>query len=50
MICWDRVPEWLSPIKKVEYTSEEKEAVGATAHWIGEAAGLKSEWDTETTE
>ena len=37
-------------IKKVEYTSEEKETIGATAHWIGEAGGVKSEWDTETTE
>ena len=37
-------------IKKVEFTSEEKEKIGATAHWIGEAGGVKSEWDTETTE
>lgn len=37
-------------IKRVEYTSEEKDKVGATAHWIGEAGGVKSEWDTETTE
>jgi len=37
-------------IKKVEYTSEQKETVGVTAHWIGEAGGVKSEWDTETTE
>jgi uncharacterized membrane protein len=50
MIRWDRVPEWMDMIKKVEYTSEQKETVGATAHWIGEAGGVKSEWDTETTE
>ena len=50
MIRWDRVPEWMDIIKKVEYTSEHKETVGATAHWIGEACGVKSEWDTETTE
>ena len=50
MIRWDRVPEWMDIIKKVEYTSEQKETVGVTAHWIGEAGGVKSEWDTETTE
>ena len=50
IIRWDRVPEWMDIIKKVEYTSEEKETIGATAHWIGEAGGVKSEWDTETTE
>ena len=50
IIRWDKVPEWMDIIKKVEYTSEQKETVGATAHWIGEAGGVKSEWDTETTE
>jgi len=50
IIRWDRVPEWMDIIKKVEYTSKEKDSVGATAHWIGEAGGVKSEWDTETTE
>jgi uncharacterized membrane protein len=50
IIRWDRIPEWMDIIKKVEYTSEQKETVGATAHWIGEAGGVKSEWDTETTE
>ena len=50
MIRWDRVPDWMDIIKKVEYTSEQKETVGARAHWIGEAGGIKSEWDTETTE
>jgi len=50
IIRWDRVPEWMTIIKKVEYTSEDKETIGATAHWVGEAGGLKSEWDTETTE
>ncbi len=50
MIRWDRVPEWMGMIKSVEYTSEEKETIGATAHWIGEVGGVKSEWDTETTE
>ena len=50
VVRWDRVPEWMDIIKKVEYTSKKKDAVGATAHWIGEAGGVKSEWDTETTE
>ncbi len=50
IINWDRVPEWMDIIKKVEYISEETDKVGATAHWIGEAGGIKSEWDTETTE
>jgi uncharacterized membrane protein len=50
LIRWDKIPEWMVIIKKVEYTSEEKETIGATAHWVGEAGGLKSEWDTETTE
>ncbi len=49
-ILWDKVPEWLDIIKKVDYTSEDTEAVGATAHWVGEAGGIKSEWDTETIE
>ena len=49
-VRWDRVPEWMKIIKKVDFTSEEKEMVGATAHWIGAAGGIKSEWDTETTE
>jgi uncharacterized membrane protein len=47
---WERVPDWMNMITKVEYTSEELETIGATAHWVGEAGGLKSEWDTETTE
>ena len=50
LIRWDRVPEWMDIIKNVEYRSEQKETVGAAAHWIGVAGGVKSEWDTETTE
>jgi len=50
IIRWDKVPEWMDIIKKVTFTSEEKETIGATAHWVGEAGGVKSEWDTETTE
>ena len=50
VVRWDKVPEWMGIIKKVEYTSEETDKIGATAHWVGEAGGVKSEWDTETTE
>ena len=49
-VRWDKVPEWMDIIKKVEFTSEEKEKIGTTAHWIGEAGGIKSQWDTETIE
>jgi uncharacterized membrane protein len=50
MIYWDRLPEWLGTIKKAEYTSENKDSVGATAHINAEAAGVKAEWDVEITE
>ena len=50
MLYWDRLPEWLDGIKEAEYTSEEKDAVGATAHVIGETAGIKAEFDVEITE
>jgi uncharacterized membrane protein len=49
-VRWDKVPGWMEMIKKVEFTSEEKEKIGATAHWAAEAGGVRSEWDTETTE
>jgi uncharacterized membrane protein len=48
--CPDRVPQWMTLIKKVEYTSKKRDSVGSTAHWTGKACGIKSEWDTETTE
>mgnify|MGYP001043965618 CR=1 FL=1 len=50
MVSWDRIPEWLDAIKKVERTSKDKDGLGATAHVIGKAEGVKSEWDAETTE
>jgi uncharacterized membrane protein len=50
MIDWDRTPEWYAPFKKVEYTSKEKNVVGETVHVSGEIAGVKAEWDGETTE
>jgi uncharacterized membrane protein len=50
MLFWDRIPEWLEGIKEAEYTSEEKDIVGATAHVVGETAGIKVEFDIEITE
>ena len=49
MLFWDRIPEWLSGFKSAEYTSEVKDTVGATAHVVSEAAGVKVEWDVEIT-
>ena len=50
LLFWDRLPEWLGTIKEAEYTSDEKERLGATAHVVAEAAGVKAEWDVEITE
>jgi uncharacterized membrane protein len=50
LISWDKVPTWMSQIKKAEYSSKEKEGVGGVAHVCGKAGGVKSEWDAETTE
>lgn len=50
LLFWDRIPEWMDIIKKAEYTSEKRDEVGATAHVIGEAVGIKVEWDVEITE
>ena len=50
MIYWDKIPEWLVTIKKAEYTSENKDGVGATAHINAESGGVKAEWDVEVTE
>ena len=51
LLFWDRIPEWMDIIKKAEYTSKDKDSVGATAHVIGgETAGIKTEWDVEITE
>lgn len=50
MLFWDRLPEWLDGIKEAKYTSEDKDSVGATAHVIGETAGIKVEFDVEITE
>jgi uncharacterized membrane protein len=50
MVFWDKVPEWMNQIKKASYTSKYKDQIGATAHVVGEAGGIKSEWEAETTE
>ena len=50
LIQWDRTPEWYPDWKKVQWTSEDKHKVGETVHIISEAAGVKAEWDAETTE
>lgn len=49
MLYWDRLSEWLDIITSAEYTSSEKDRVGATAHVVGETAGIRAEWDVEMT-
>jgi uncharacterized membrane protein len=50
MVFWDKVPAWMDQIKNARYTSKYKDQIGATAHVVGEAGGIKSEWEAETTE
>ena len=50
LIYWERLPEWDVEFKEVKVTSEEKNSVGTTVHLIGEVAGMKAEFDAETTE
>jgi uncharacterized membrane protein len=50
MVQWEKLPEWHTEFKKVEYTSKDKAKVGSTLHMIGEVAGMKSEADLEITE
>lgn len=50
LLFWDGLPEWYPYIKRAEYTSKKRAAVGATAHVIGEAEGQKFEYDAEVTE
>ena len=52
MIWWDGWTKWYAPFKegKVEYTSKEKNKVGATVHVIAELGGIKGEFDAENTE
>ena len=50
MINWEKLPEWHIEFKTVEWTSENRDKVGATVHITGETAGVKVEMDLETTE
>lgn len=50
LLFWHRLPEWLDLFKQVEYTSDTPNQVGATFHVIGEAGGVKTEFDVEITE
>ena len=50
IINWEKLPEWHTDFKTVEWTSKEKDKVGATVHITGETAGVKVEMDLETTE
>lgn len=50
MLCWERCPEWYDVFKKVTRTSEIANGVGETVHIVSEVAGMKVEWDGETTE
>ena len=50
LLFWDRIPEWLEIIKKVEYNSNNRAGVGVTAHVIGETEGIRVEWNVEITE
>lgn len=47
---FDRLPEWFNFMKKIEWTSKEKDVVGSTAHASVEVAGVKSEADVEMVE
>jgi uncharacterized membrane protein len=50
MVYWDKIPQWMDIIPKAEFTSKNKDGLGAIAHVNGEAGGIKSEWVAETTE
>ena len=47
---FEKLPEWYDFIKKVEWTTKEKDVIGAIAHGHVEVAGVKSEADIEITE
>jgi hypothetical protein len=50
LINWDNVPNFFESVKKVKWTSEAHNQVGATLHFTSEIAGIKSEADVEITE
>jgi uncharacterized membrane protein len=47
---FDRLPEWFNFMKKIEWTSKEKDVVGSTVHASVEVASVKSEADFEMVE
>jgi|GEM_PF-1060706 len=47
---FERLPEWYDFIKKVEWTTKEKDVPGAIAHGYVEIAGIKSEADIQVIE
>ncbi len=49
-VYWENCPQWYSAFKKVEPTSKIKHAPGETVHISGEVAGMKAQWDGETSE
>jgi uncharacterized membrane protein len=50
IVFWDRVPEWFDIIKKAEQTSKIRDGLGASAHVLAEAGGIKAIWDSEVSE
>jgi uncharacterized membrane protein len=50
MGSFDKLPEWFGMIKKAEWTSKDKDKLGATVHVTVEVAGIKGESDMEITE
>ena len=50
MMSGDGRMKWYAPLKKIEYTSKERNNVGATYHIFTELAGLKGNYYCETTE
>ena len=46
----ENVPKLYESVKKVQWTSEEHNKVGATLHFTNEIAGIKGEADAEITE
>ena len=50
LLEWDRSPEWYEAFHTVEHTSQLKHEVGETVHITGAIAGIKAQWDAETTE
>jgi len=50
MTGWEKLPEWHTDWKTVEWTSKDKNKVGSTLHLTGETAGVKADMDLEVTE